>query len=166
MPKESHLRASGRRFSGEEMFLSEDRKSLHRGKRSLPRTKVCRPCLIWFKDHEEKKFPGVVMDMNIYGMLVRSIESLDKGSEVFVQLMRDDQYQYPLASPLDCEVIRKIRAPGELSDHGLKIIQKSVRRPESRPYIPDKTYRGRKEGRTRMHTIDYTVGGRTKHRKG
>lgn len=166
MAKDPHIVGMGRRFESEDMFLSTDRKSLYRGKRTTPRTEVCRPCLVWLENAPDNKYPGVVLDMNPYGMLIRTIISLSKGQEIVVQLMRDDQYSQPLAQPRNCKVVRKVGGHGEFTDHGVKIIQKNIKRPESKPYVPERVQRSRRSVRSRMHTIDYTAGGRSKRRGG
>lgn len=157
---------AGRRLDGEDMFLSTDRRSLHRGRRTTPRTDVCRPCLIWLVEHRDNKFPGVIMDMNPYGMLIRTLEPMEKGSLIAVQLMRDETYETPLAAPKDCKVVRQAEEHSGFSDHGVKILQQKIKRPETKPVRPERTSRLRRTTRTRMHTIDYTTGRGARKRNG
>ena len=118
----------------DEMFFSADSRSLRRGKRVAPRTETCRPCLVWPADAPDINFRGVVMDINAYGMLVRTMDSLPPGTHVMVQLMRDDAFQEPLAKPVPAMVVRNILQDDGFVDHGLQIKQESIRREESRPY--------------------------------
>jgi len=147
----------------DEMFFTEDEQSLRRGKRRAPRTVTCRPCLIWVRDAEDAKFQGVVMDVNPYGMLVRMFDILEQGTEIFVQLMRDEAFQEPLAPPTRGKVVRTSDAGNGFTDLGVQLEQRDIRRPESKPvkFAPKPRLRYRKP---RMHTIDVTLGGPRRRR--
>jgi hypothetical protein len=146
------------------MFFSNDERSLVRGKRKARRTDTCRPCLIEYPNEPGREATqGVVLDITPYGMLIRSVEKLPIGEEITVQLMRDEAFRHPLAPPRPASVVRYDNIEGEFVDHGVELIEKpkqSTRRraadiahpaaPESVPVQPD---------RTRMHTLDITIGG-------
>lgn len=141
----------------DEMFFSSDMRSLRRGKRVTARTSTCRPCLVWPKDLPAQRYEGVVMNMNAYGMLIRMLEQLPKGTDVMIQLMRDDDLQEPLAAPIEGTVARSSPQTGPFADHGIKLVQQTIRRAESRPvHLPQR--RPMPIHRPRMHTIDITVG--------
>ena len=150
----------------DEMFFSEDMRSLRRGKRIAPRTETCRPCLVWYADAPGTQYYGVVLDINPHGMRVRMIDALPIGSDVVVQMMRDDEYRFPFANPHKARVMRHHEEMEGMLDHGLKIEQEPVRRFVSTPaQAPTKPAAAPRQ-RTRMHTLDVTVGGRRRGRSG
>lgn len=142
------------------MFFSEDSRSLRRGKRESPRTDTCRPCLVWVKDAPGAKMRGVVMDASPHGMRIRMIEILPTATPIMVQLMRDDDFQVPLSLPTEGSVVRYAGGAGGFTDHGVQLVRKALERIEPRPVNIPRRPPARLSGRTRMYTIDYTVGGR------
>lgn len=145
---------------GEEMVWSESQKSLMRGRRVAPRTEVCRPCLVWLQIAPELKLQGVLLDLTPHGMRVRLIERIPPGTPIMVQLMRDENFEVPLSPPIESRVVRNEAVFGGLVDHGVKRILKPIRRAESpRPVSMARARRARHQ-RTRMHTLDVTLGNR------
>jgi hypothetical protein len=145
----------------DEMFFTNDQLSLHRGKRGRSRTDTCRPCLVKAKDGSFDDIEGVVMDISPFGMLVRLIESVPVGTELLVQLMRDESFQVPFSSSHEGTVVRIEANAGGFADHGIKLINRDVRRVESKPVAPRPRPTPR---RTRMHTLDVTVGDKRRGR--
>ncbi|HIJ64387.1 MAG TPA: hypothetical protein HPP77_00445 [Candidatus Hydrogenedentes bacterium] len=147
----------------DEMFFTEDERSLRRGKRRAPRTETCRPCLVWPIDAPDRQCQAVAMDMNPHGMLVRMLEVIPVDTEVSIQLMRDENFREPLAAPARGKIVRTTDAAGGFTDHGIQLVQPEVRRTESKPVRFEKRtpLRYRKP---RMHTIDVTLGERGKGR--
>lgn len=145
----------------DEMFFSDDRKSMRRGKRVSQRTETCRPCIVWLKDAPQEQYLGVVLDVNPYGMRIRMIDQIPSGSQIVVQMMRDDEFKVPLARPLDATVVRREENETGMVDHGIRIIQKQVRRFVSNrmPPPPTKPIAPRSQGRS--YTLDVTVGDKT-----
>lgn len=143
----------------DEMFFTSDMRSLRRGKRVAARTASCRPCLVWPKDAPEIELEGVIMNMNAYGLRIRMMELLPLGTEIRVQLMRDDDFKEPFAAPLEGKVVRNETSLGQFIDHGVQLTQKKTLRTESRPVHLDRPS-PRVVRPTRMHTIDITVGDR------
>ncbi|HNR29892.1 MAG TPA: hypothetical protein PKI11_03285 [Candidatus Hydrogenedentes bacterium] len=157
---------NGRMTPGEEMIWSPELKSLRRGRRAAPRTEVCRPCLLWRKDEPETKLEGVVLDLNPHGMRVRLLESLDIGDVVIIQMMRDEEFNVPLSQPIQTRVVRAQPGFGDLVDHGVQVILRPIHRAASRPVVITPRPRPRRTPRTRMHTVDITVGDRIINRLG
>lgn len=159
MARKDIIRDEGRRLAEENMFVSSDQKSLSRGRRAAPRTPVCRPCLVWLPSDEDAKQQGVLLDLNPYGMKLRMIESLEEGTDIVVQMMRDDDFRVPLSRPIHGRIVRRETGFSGFIDHGVKVsiqaIQKAGGTPVPRlaPRIP---LRGTKP---RMHTADYRYGG-------
>ena len=149
----------------DEMFFSEDMRSLRRGRRIAPRTETCRPCLVWLKEEPEEKHCGVVMDINPYGMRIRMLDQIATGKPILVQMMRDDEYKQPLAAPVEALIVRQIEEADDMTDHGVRIMQKEIRRYEPRPAPIEKRPVARKQ-KARMYTLDITVGDRRRGRAG
>ncbi len=148
----------------DEMFFSADKKSLRRGKRHSPRTETCRPCFVWTKNEPDNKLRGVVMDVSPDGMRVRMIEILPTDTPIIVQMMRDDDFRFPLSVPADAYVVRYESGTGGFTDHGFQFTHKEIKRGEPRSMDIERKRPSRPVTRTRMYTIDYTVGGRDRGR--
>lgn len=157
--KRSPLYINGRMTPGEEMIWSPELKSLRRGRRNAPRTEVCRPCLVWGKRDPDTKLQGVVLDLNPHGMRVRLLDTLDVGDVVVIQMMRDEEFNVPLSQQIEARVVRTQPGFGGLVDHGVQVILRPIHRPASRP-VTIRRLRPRRTPRTRMHTLDITVGDR------
>ncbi|MBX7255101.1 MAG: hypothetical protein K1Y02_01975 [Candidatus Hydrogenedentes bacterium] len=149
----------------DEMFLSDDNKSLRRGRRRAQRTETCRPCRMWPKDAAELFTQGVIINITPYGMCIRMMESFPVGTEVSVQLMRDEQFNEPLSPPVDGLIVRVADDPEGFLDHGVQLLQKQIERQETRPLYAKRSSTPAKRSRTRMHTIDIRIGGTPKRRK-
>lgn len=137
----------------DEMFFSDDARSLRRGRRIAPRTPTCRPCMIWSKADPAIRVEGVMMNVNPYGCLVRSLHSFPAGTRVEIQIMRDDDFTQPLSKVQEGVIMRhELSMPG-FTDHGIKIVQKEIPRVESRPFVRPKP-KPTPRRVTRMHTRD------------
>jgi hypothetical protein len=147
------------------MFFSPDMLSLHRGRRRVSRTPTCRPCVAWLKDCPETRYYGVVLDVSPVGVRIRMLDLLPAGCILCFQMMRDEDFSVPLASPLEGEVVRVQEDRDAFVDHGLLLIQKKLARIESRPVeLPEK--KPTKTKAPRMYSLDITVGERPKGQSG
>jgi hypothetical protein len=143
----------------DEMFFSDDAKSLRRGKRRARRTETCRPCILWPVDARDLEFQGVAINVSPYGMLVRIMDTVPAGTRVDIQLMRDEDFRDPMAAPIPGIVVRIEEAGDGFADHGIQIIRPDIRRPEPRTYWPERRPSLPERRRSsRMHTIDITIG--------
>ena len=138
------------------MFFSQDRKSLLRGKRGAPRTQTCRPCMVWSTDMPEVRMHGVVMDVSPYGLRVRMADSLPPGTQISVQMMRDESFREPLASPVQGRIVRNGKGQGGFMDHGIEIPHAPLPRKEEKTHTQPRRAVHRIQP-TRMHTIDFHV---------
>ena len=138
----------------DEMFYSPDGKSVFRGRRRAKRTDTCRPCLVWTKDAPDDKLQGVVMDISLFGMCVRMLEEFPLGSVLTVQMMRDDEYRFPLAPPREGTVVRLEGAGEDVFDHGIRLLQPSIKRHESPPIQRIRRPVPQVQQPSRMHTIE------------
>jgi len=128
-PKKSPIRDG--RFGVEQLVaLSSDEKSLRRGRRAAPRTEVCRPCLFWTEDTPEEKNQGVLLDLSPYGMRLRTIEPRPTGTVLYVQMMRDEDFQVPLSAPIRAEVAYQGNHYEGFVDHGLRRLIGQVKKPQ------------------------------------
>lgn len=142
----------------DDMMMSGDNRSMRRGKRRAPRTETCRPCLIWPKDTPDLSFQGVIVNVTPYGMCIRMLDSLPQGTIVMVQLMRDEEFRYPLSSPVEGLVVRNSEEEVGFMDHGVQLLRKAIERPESRPIVAQSRQpKTPRTTRARMHTIDLHV---------
>jgi hypothetical protein len=143
----------------DDMFFSRDLQSMRRGNRRASRTPVCRPCILWIKSarDSEKKYYGVILDINRFGICVRMLDKIDLGTEVVVQLMRDEDYKVPLAQPVEATVVRLEVLGAGMSDHGMEVVAKPVPR-----LFPEKAERARpipmKDTGSKVYTIDMALG--------
>lgn len=165
MEKKKPVYINGRQTAGEEMIWSAELKSLRRGRRTARRTDVCRPCLVWLESASGTKYEGIVLDLNPHGMRIRLMDTLPAGAVVGIQMMRDEDFQIPLSQPIHAQVVRTQTGFGGLVDHGLKLIVNPIKRPESKPVMIIRR-RPKRTVRTRMHTVDITVGDRVSGRIG
>ena len=153
---------ASRRGDQDSMYVSTDMKSLSKGRRIATRTEVCRPALVWDLKHgyqpdtSIQKLRGVVLDLNPYGMKIRTLDELAVESEWYIQLMRDDEFRIPLSQPIKIKVVRRVNDYTGFFDQGVqvqltKIVrifnarQDMVSRPNPRRYLAPK-----------MHTADLT----------
>ena len=143
----------------DEMFFGKAKGTLRRGKRARGRTETCRPCLVWPKDAPDLEFQGVALNLTPYGLLVRMMDALPPGTQIRVQLMRDEDFNEPLAAPLAAVVVRTDDLGDGFVDHGIKIEHDNIRR-EQQPFWRPEPKRPAAPPRRvpRMHMIDFLVG--------
>ena len=145
-----------RRPADENMVVSNDQRSLRRGRRATPRTEVCRPCLVWRQETPENKFQAVVLDLNPQGMRIRSLDPQQEGTDLIVQMMRDEEFLIPLSAPITVRVMRVAEQEG-FFDLGVRLVLNRIRRPGdvrlARVIEPKPL---RRIG-AKMHTVDYAI---------
>jgi hypothetical protein len=142
----------------DEMFFSPDSRSLHRGRRVAKRTATSRPCVLWPSEAREMEVQGTVLNINPYGMLIRTNEPLAVGTVIRIQLMRDEDYREALSIPVEGCVVRQAGSEGTFTDHGIRVQQKDLRPAASRTVrLGGRTTSGLRSRPTKMHTIDITV---------
>lgn len=149
----------------DDMFFSADMKSLRRGKRAAPRTETCRPCILWSEADPKARRYGVVMDVSPYGVRIRMLEALETDSDVVIQMMRDDEFDRPLARPVRGKVTRVQQKRGGFFDHGIKVIRPKVRQIVARPVRPIVPEPLEPSG-GRRRALDITVGDIRRKRPG
>lgn len=148
----------------DDMYFTNDERSMYRGKRIAKRTETVRPCLVQTLGDEGLELKGVVMDITPFGMLIRIMESVRVGTELTIQLMRGDQFREAFSSRLRGTVVRHDGSSGGFTDHGVRLHIKEIPRAETRPIIIEEKPPAPRRAPTRMHTIDHTIGGLPKRR--
>ena len=143
----------------DEMFFTKDARALVRGNRIAQRTDTCRPCLLRAKD-QSQAIQGVIMDASPYGLLVRTLSALPVGSEVSIQLMRDEAFRKAYSTMHQGAVVRQITIGDGFTDHGIRLIIRPIPKASERPVTIDDRTSLSTSTPPRMHTIDFTVRGR------
>jgi hypothetical protein len=115
--------------------------------------------LVWPKDAPDTCYYGVALDMSPYGMRVRMLDPLEPGMAVCVQMMRDDDFELPLADPLEATVARCQSEAEGFVDHGIQIIRKQLKRGEL-PAARTAQPRPRKAAPTHAYALDIRIGER------
>ena len=144
----------------DEMFFSKDERSLIRGSRIAPRTETCRPCVIYLNSQPETEIPGVILDINPHGMLIRLMEPIPMDDHVVVQMMRDEKFQRKLSTPHRGTIRRVDSTVDGFFDHGIKLEPEEIHKADSRPvHIPKRTTKSSTKEPKRMQTMDITLDG-------
>ncbi len=102
------------------------KKNLRR--RIAPRTPAKRPCLIWSKEIPDIKKKGIILDLNMYGVRVRTSEIYEIGQELYIQMMKDDEYTQNLGVPIPATVVRSSVVDNNYIDYGMKRILTDIRK--------------------------------------
>jgi len=157
MARKNLFMDAGRKRPDEHMVLTADSRSLHRGRRRTARTKVCRPCVVWFDEAPNDLIQGVMLDLNPYGMRVRTLRPLEQGSRARLQMMRDDSFTDPLSPPIRVEIIRCEGMNNGFVDHGVRTVIDEIRHEGPVRVAPASPSRAPRGAYHRMHTTDYTV---------
>ena len=149
----------------DEMFFTKGDKALRRGNRIHPRTDTCRPCMVRLRSAPSMELEGVIMDVSPKGMRVRMIEALPLGTEITVQLMRDESFTTPFSMAHNAVVMRHIPGTAGFTDHGIKLQLMPIKKLNWKP--PKQAARGpaHRTEPSRMHTLDVRVGGPIRGRK-
>lgn len=166
MPRKFVQLVTTRRLQNEDMFVSKDTKSLQRGRRRVPRTEVCRPCLVWTSDHPEEALEGVILDLNPYGIRIRMLDEMPVGASLKVQMMRDEAYTTPLSPPIEVNVVRTAKDNEPFVDHGVRVVIKDIERLSAGKPVRIPLPRMRQTGPVRMNLADYIAAARAMGRSG
>lgn len=119
-----------RRRNAEKMFLDISRQRIQRGRRIAPRTPTFRPCIIWKADTPDIKVEGVILDLNGYGMRIRSDAIFNRDDKLYVQMLKDKEYEVPLGEPILTTVVRFLRTPEGKMEYGVKRELQEIKKPE------------------------------------
>lgn len=136
--------------------MTPDHSAIHRGRRIAPRTGVCRPCLVWEPQSPDHKQQAVILDLNPHGMKMRMLKMLPQDTKVFIQLMRDEDFQIPLSQPLQGQLVRVNTADDGFIDYGVRLIMENIKTPAGIAQNPEPTSSPLDKLSSRMHTRDIT----------
>jgi len=141
----------------DEMFFSADGKTLRKGRRRAKRTPVQRPAGFWCADDQGGILQGLVRDLNPYGLLLESNEGLPVGTEIWVELKRDELF----ADSLSCVRGKIVRVADTQTGTWHMGVQLAVvpPKPASKPIrITPKRSTLPERRPTRMYSLDYVLG--------
>ena len=145
---------------GDEMFLSGDMSSLRKGKRGMKRTPVSRAVEFWLLSEPELVYGGLVVDINTGGIGVVSKHWLPDGSEIGVDVKRDqtgDGKTLFRASG----TIAWMKENGDIFQFGVKLAPRRNIEEKKRPIQNRRAVTPGPEGkprRSRMHALDVIIG--------
>ena len=105
------------------------------------------------------------MDVSPVGVRIRMLDLVPEDCVLCIQLMRDEAFEEPLAAPLEGRVVRVSEEQAGFVDHGISLIQKKRERVDSKPVELPKS-RPIETKRSRMYSLDITVGDRPRGRSG
>ncbi len=145
---------SPRKHSSEEMYVNPEKGSIQRGRRIAQRTETCRPCLVWKAKEPEKKIKCVIVDLNKYGLKIRSFEDLSVNDEILIQMMKEDDFTTPLGVPIKAKIVREAISPHGLKDYGVKRVIEEIKRPEEFKPVDIPTSKPIIRKKPKMHIID------------
>jgi hypothetical protein len=151
------IKKNNRLSDDESMYMSPDNTSIRRGRRAAPRTGVCRPCLVWEAQLPDTKHQGVILDLNPHGMKMRMLKMLGEGTEVWIQLMRDEDFQIALSHPLHAQLVRVNSAADGFVDYGVRLIMASIKNAAGQPPGQGAISNTQANTSSRMHTRDITL---------
>lgn len=141
----------------DEMFFSADGKTLIKGRRAARRTPVQRPAEFWRADDGGGLFLGVIRNLNPYGLLLESNVALPVGTEICVEMKRDEHFADSLTC-LEGKVARLVSTNSGIWQMGVqlaiappKTASKPIRIPPKRSTLPERRP-------TRMYSLDYVLG--------
>ena len=147
----------------DDMFFVSDKRALRRGRRIAARTETCRACLVWLKDAPDMRYCGVALDVSPHGMRIRMMEALPERATIFVQMMRDEDFEVPLTTPIEGNVARSEPEADGFIDHGVKLIRERMTRGLARP-APAASRPQAAARVPRPYTLDVTIGDRGQSR--
>jgi hypothetical protein len=154
------------RGDDDNMVVSPDERSIHRGRRRAPRTNVLRPCLVWYPENPEERMQGVLLDLTPWGMRLRMLDLFREGSRLTLQMMRDEEFREPLSAPLHVKVVRIAATPEGFYDLGLTIQHATIRKAESSAPVRIERPKPAVRRSARMYSVDLETGGRGGRRTG
>lgn len=109
--------------------------NLNLRRRVAPRTPSKRPCLLWKNETPEIKKKGIILDLNMYGLKVRTSEIYEIGQELSVQMMKDNEYNHNLGVPIIVTVVRSSIVSDGYIDYGMKRILMGIKKTDKRGEI-------------------------------
>lgn len=104
-------------------------------RRISPRTPSKRPCLIWTKDSPDIKKKGVILDLNMYGIRVRTSEIYEIGQELYIQMMKNEEYTHNLGVPITAIIVRSSPVENNYIDYGMKRVLMEIKKTDRRSQI-------------------------------
>ena len=142
----------------DKMFFSNDACSLVKGQRRDQRTPTKRLAVFRTVRGDPKMHHGVVLDLNAYGLRVRSAIRVPVGTQIEIHLRRNG-IGPNLSRRLRGRIARSERIANQQFDLGVELEVPSIELPRvERLEIPVQRA-NRSRPSSRMHIVDFVVGG-------
>ena len=142
----------------DEMFFSNDSRSLVKGQRRDRRTPTRRPAVFHKTNGESKTHHGVVLDLNAYGLRVRTVVRLPEGTPIEIYLRRNG-LNSDLSKGLLGRVARTERISNRQFDMGVELDVPAIELPRTEVLEIPMRRASRRRPASRMHVVDFVVGG-------
>lgn len=101
-------------------------------RRIAPRTFVKRPCLMWTDENPNNKVGGIILDLNMYGVKIRTTEIFPIGQELYIQMMHDEEHTQPLGVPIKATIVWSTNTNEQYIDYGMKRILDDIKKTDRR----------------------------------
>gem|GEM_PF-3581275 len=108
------------------------KKSLNLRRRIAPRTPSKRPCLIWENINPDIKKRGIILDLNMYGIRVRTSGIYEIGQELHIQMMKNEEYSQYLGVPIAATIVRSSMVDDNFIDYGMKRTLSEIKKTDRR----------------------------------
>ncbi len=142
----------------DKMFFSIDACSLVKGQRRDQRTPTKRLAVFRTVNGDQKMHHGVVLDLNAYGLRVRSAIRLPVGIQIEIHLRRNG-IGPNLSKRLRGRIARTERVANQQFDLGVELEISAIELPQvERIEIPVRRT-SPPQPASRMHIVDFVVGG-------
>jgi hypothetical protein len=94
------------------------------------------------------------MNLNRYGLRVRTFENFEVGQEIFIQMMKDEEYKVPLGIPIQNTIVYSTITPQGFIDYGLKRILEDIRKAEKWEQVEIRRPSSVSRTSPRMYTLE------------
>ncbi|MGC8739524.1 MAG: hypothetical protein ACP5UA_12905 [Candidatus Hydrogenedens sp.] len=90
---------------------------------------------MWTKDNPDIKTKGVILDLNMYGIRVRTSVIYEIGQELYVQMMKNEEYTHNLGVPITAVIVRFSSVDNNYIDYGMKRILMEIKKTDRQSQI-------------------------------
>lgn len=111
------------------------KKNINLRRRIAPRTPAKRPCFLWEKENPDNKKKGVILDLNMYGVRVRTTGIYEIGQELYIQMMKDEEYTQNLGVPIIATVVRSNSVNDNYIDYGMKRMLTDIKKTDRKSQV-------------------------------
>jgi len=142
----------------DEMFFSEDSRSLVKGQRRDRRTATRRLVVFKPKNGTSRALNGIILDLNPYSMRIRSPVKLPVGTLVQI-FFRRSGVSLNGTRKIEGRVARSARVENRRFDLGVELDVPAIDLPKTMALEVPQRRGGRARPAGRMHIVDFVIGG-------